>query len=262
MIPLTSGRNFVSRKRTLLGFALRFAAAILISLLIWWLFVTPFDRLPISCAADLFIGRALDFPVALAGELLYPIRGMELVFGDRFGTWCDFCQVEQMFWLQMRLSVPVYLLLLYIPTMLRWIARRDVRLPKRIVIGLLIYATFTAAFFLLTSGVDVSGDVLVAGKWFIILSAAGAFAWSNLSHRWKIVGVVAVILFGAWAFAFMMSFIAPKMDEVRPYYLSFVVLLTFGIGGMLWLTRVAELGISAWRRHVSKNRAEHPNAAA
>ena len=59
---------------------------------------------------------------------------------------------------------------------------------------------------------------------------------------------MAVLLLGAWAFPFMMTFIAPKMDEVQPYYVSYLVLLVFGVGGTLWLTWAIESGFEWWRR--------------
>src|ERR1700682_595080 len=117
---------------------------------------------------------------------------------------------------------------------------------KRIVIGLLIYAAFTAAFFLVTGNGDRRGDLRIAAMWFAILSAA--FAWSPLSPRWRTGAVVAVVLVGAWAFPFTMTFIAPKTDEVRPYFVSYLVLLIFGVGGTLWLTWAVENGVERWRR--------------
>src|SRR5437868_8191000 len=135
-------------RRLIVGFIIRLIASTVISLSVWWLFVTPFDRLPLPPSAVSVIVRILDFPVALAGEVL-PIRGMELIFNDH-DTWCDFCPIGEMFRQQMRIAIPTYLFLLYLPTLFRWVARRDVRLFKRIIIGLFIYAVFTAAFFLVT----------------------------------------------------------------------------------------------------------------
>jgi len=229
-----------------IGFTLRLITSTVISLTVWWLFTTPFDRLPLPPSVVMVIVRILDFPVALAGEVL-PIRGMELVLDD-YDTWCDFCPIGEMFRQQMRIAIPTYLLLLYLPTLLRWVARRDVRLFKRIIIGLFIYAVFTAAFFLVAGNGDRRGDFRIAAMWFLILSAAAAFAWAKIEPRWKFTAVVAVLLAGAWAFPFMMTFIAPKMDEVRPYFVSYLVLLIFGVGGTLWLTWAIENGIEWWQR--------------
>lgn len=237
-------------RRLILGFIVRLIASAVISFTVWWLFVTPFDRLPLPASAVTVIVRLLDFPVALAGEVL-PIRGMELVFDDH-GTWCDFCSVGEMFRQQMRIAIPTYLLLFYVPTLLRRVARRDVRVFKRIVIGLLIYAAFTAAYFLFTGDGDRRGDVRIAAMWFLILSAAAAFAWSKIERRWRFTAVVTVLLAGAWAFAFMMTFIAPKMDEVRPYFVSYLVLLIFGVGGTLLLTWVIENLFEKWRAEPAK----------
>jgi hypothetical protein len=167
-----------------------------ISLAVWWLSTTPFDRLPLPRPAVITLVRFLDFPVALAGELLYPIRGMELVFDDH-GSWCDFCPTGEMFRQQIRLAVPVYLVLLYLPTLLRSVLRRDSRLFSRILIGLIVYAAFTTAFFLFIGGRVGRTDLRIAAMWLLILSAAAAFAWSKLSARLKIAGVTVVLLLGA-----------------------------------------------------------------
>lgn len=116
---------------------------------------------------------------------------------------------------------------------MRWIARRDASLFKRIVIGLLAYAAFTTAYFLITGDSDRRGDVWIAAMCFLILSTAAAFAWSKIEPQWKITAVVAVLLAGALALPFMITLIAPKMDEVRLYFVSYLVLLIFGVGGTL-----------------------------
>jgi len=234
-------------RRIFIRFTLRFLVATVISLLVWWLSTTPFDRLPLPRTVIITTVRLLNFPVALAGELFYPIRGIQLLFED-YSTWCDFCPVGEMFRQQMRIAIPTYLVLLYIPAAMRSIVRRDARLLKRIVIGLLIYTAFTTAYFLVTGGGDRRGDVRIAAMWFLILSATAAFAWSKIEPRWKFAAVVAVLLVGAWAFPFMMAFIAPKMDEVRPYFVSYLVLLIFGVGGTLWLTWGVENAIEWWQR--------------
>jgi len=113
----------MSMRRTLIGLAVRFLIATALSLLVWWLFITPFDRLPFPPPAVHFIVRLLNFPVALAGELLDPIRGIAVLFDDD-GSWCDFCTVGEMFRRQMRIAIPTYLFLLYLPAVMRSIACR------------------------------------------------------------------------------------------------------------------------------------------
>jgi hypothetical protein len=232
-------------RKFVIGFTIRLIISTVISVTVWWLSTTPFDRFALSPSAVTTIVRVLDFPVALAGEVL-PIRGMELVFDDH-GTWCDFCSIGEVFRQQMRIAIPTYLVLLYLPAVMRWIARRNARLFRRILIGLLVYAVFTAAYFLVTSDSNRNGDIRIAAMWFLILSAAAACAWSKLGRRWKFTAVAAVLLAGAWAFPFLMTFIAPKMDEVRPYFVSYLLLLILGVGGTLSLTWAIENGF-AWRQ--------------
>jgi hypothetical protein len=199
--PLTRFSNLlpsrlINMRRFVIGFTLRLIISTVISLTVWWLFTTPFERLALPPSAVAVIVRVLDFPVALAGEVL-PSRGMELVFDDR-GPWCDFCPTGEMFRQQMRIAIPTYPVLLYLPAAMRSIARRNRRLFRRIVIGLLVYAAFTAAYFLVTSDSNRSGDIRIAAMWFLILSAAAAFAWSKIERRWKFTAVVAVLL-RAWS---------------------------------------------------------------
>lgn len=154
-------------RRIVIGFLLRLAAATALSLFVWWLAVTPFDRLPFPrSVVTIAVIKVLNFPVALAGELLYPIRGMQLLF-DRYDTWCDFCPPDEMFRLQMRIAIPTYVLLLYVPALIQWIARRD---PRRFVIGLCVYALFTTAFFLITgisrSNLRIAAALLVVTSIF------------------------------------------------------------------------------------------------
>jgi hypothetical protein len=234
-------------RRAVIGFTLRLIIAAAVSLLVWWLSTTPFDHLPLPPSIIFIAVRLLNFPVALAGELFPPIRGIQLLF-EGYGTWCDFCPADELFRQQMSIAIPTYLVLLYLPAVLRSIARRRPRLFKRIVIGLFLYAAFTTAYFLVTAGGDREGDVQIAAMWLLILSAAAACAWSKLELRWKVTAVVAVLLAGAWACSFMMTFIALKMDAVRSYFVPYLVLLIFGVGGTLWLTWAVENGIEWWQR--------------
>ncbi len=233
-------------RRVSIGFVIRLVIAILISLLVWWLATTPFDRLPLSRNAIIAFVRILDFPVALSGELLYPIRGMELVFNDH-NSWCDFCPAGGMFRLQMRIAIPTYFVLMYIPNIFLAVARRNLLRFKRIIIGLLIYAV-SIAFFLGTGDSMGRGDVRIAAMCFLILSVASAIAWSQISRRSKIIAVVAVFLVGAWVLRFMMR------DEVQLYYVSCLLLIILGVGGTLWFTWAIDNSIPWWQCRRLENR--------
>ena len=65
------------------------------------------------------------------------------------------------------------------------------------------------------------------------------FTGSQIERRWKIAAVAAVLFGGAWVFPFPMTFIAPKMDGVRPYYVSYLLLLIVAVR-TLWLTWAVE----------------------
>jgi len=224
--------------RRTLGFALRLAGATALSLLVWWLAVTPFDRLPppLSRSSFLFIAiRILNFPVAVAGELFYPIRGVQVLF-DGYSTWCDFCPPDELFRHQMRIAIPTYLVLFYLPSLTRSIARRDARLFRRIVIGLLVYALFTTAFFLIIADSIGRSAFRAAALCLLILSAAAAFAWSKIGPRWKLTAIVAVLLAGASIF----SFIASDSGGTRPFFVSYLMLLIFGVSATLGMTWAIE----------------------
>jgi hypothetical protein len=70
-------------RRTAIGFIPRPVTATIISLAVWWLFTTPFSRLPLPRAAASVLVRVINLPVALAGEVLDPFWGVQIVFGGR-----------------------------------------------------------------------------------------------------------------------------------------------------------------------------------
>jgi hypothetical protein len=172
---------------------------------------------------------------------------MELVFNN-YDSWCDFCQPEQMFWMQMRIAIPVYLFLPYVPAILRSIARRDARQFHRIVIALMIYALFITAYIFAIGGSDARDDLQLAAKWLLTLLAAAGVAWSNVSGRLKAAAISLVLLLGTWTLPFTRNLIAPKFDEALAYFVSYLVPLSFGVGVTLWLTWVTERGFESWRR--------------
>jgi len=232
----------MTARRAIAGFIVRVAVATALALTVLWLAVTPFDRIPLPRDFTGVVVRVLNFPVAVAGEVL-PIRGFAVVF-NTYESWCDFCTTGERIRRQLGLAVPVYVLLFYLPNAIALIARRSKRLLLRVIVGLGIYALVTVAYFLMTSDYDRRGDCRIAALWFVILAAAAAVAWSSLSERTRAIGVSVVVVVGAWAFAFLVTFIAPKIDELRPYYLADLFLVIVGVSGLLSLTWTVEKLVS------------------
>ncbi|HJW96076.1 MAG TPA: hypothetical protein VJ901_20880 [Thermoanaerobaculia bacterium] len=171
------------------GFFIRLVIATAIAAGVWWLIITPFNRQPLPQAQFALIVPALNFPVALAGELFYPERGIALVTDDG-GSWCCFCSPAMMTWRQLRIAIPAYLFVLYLPAIIRFIAR-DRRLLLRVITGLLIYAAGIALFS------DFLGLVRES-KWFLILACAATIAWAKLAPELRIAAMILVLLDGAW----------------------------------------------------------------
>jgi hypothetical protein len=109
-------------KRIAIGFAVRLVVATLISALIVWLYITAFDRVPIPRDLHIAVVRVLNFPVAVAGGLTR-YRGFE-VWPESGSSWCCFCSPEYAIRSQMSVSIPTYLLLLYVPAAIRSSVRR------------------------------------------------------------------------------------------------------------------------------------------
>lgn len=220
-------------RRAALGFVVRLAIATAISLGTWFLAVIHFNPLHLRLEVVTALIRVVDFPVAVAGELLYPIRGFEVAFNDG-GQWCDFCSPWRFLWLQMRIAIPTYLFLLYLPSL----PRPSRRTWTRLAIALAIFATLLLMELVLTG--DEYSPLLI-GKWLLVFAAAATVAWSQVPPRVKIACGIAVWLAGSWALANLMLWIDRKADSTWPYLPLFLLHVLFVIGGALWLTRVLEL---------------------
>jgi len=239
-------------RRRVVDFIHRISYATLFAMVGWYSCVMPPER-AWQAAVQKVLCYALTYPPAVVSQLTYPLSGMDLFF-TRGSTWCDFCSPQDFFWYHLRFAVPVYVALFYVPTFLRFAARRDKRLFKRIMIGLLIYVVTTTIFFAVTSGSDRRGDIRIAALWFVILSGASAFGWSRLDEKLKAFGVAGVILIGAWPFSYLMTFIAPKVDGIHiGYYIANLFVLTVGVTFVLGMTWLAEYVLRRLReRSVAK----------
>lgn len=219
-------------RRAATGFVVRLAIATAISVGAWLLMVMPFDRplLPLGMVTAIF--RVIDFPVAVAGLLLYPIRGIEVLFGA--GDWCDFCSPAYFGWLQMRIAIPTYLFLLYLPSL----PQPERRTWKRLAIALPTFAMLLWMELVLGGRAD---EPRLIAKWLLVFTAAATVAWSSASPRVKIACSIAVWLAGSWALANLMPFIDPKTDSTWAYAPIYLVHVLVVVGGALWVTRVIEV---------------------
>src|SRR5216684_4352318 len=108
----------------LIGFLHRLAYATLFSGMTWYAcgFPSAFGK---YVALQKVVCYTLNYPVALVGHFTDPIRGMDMFFDNGGGsTWCDFCTMQQLLWYHLRFSVPVYIVLFYLPTLALWIIHK------------------------------------------------------------------------------------------------------------------------------------------
>ena len=117
-------KTAIRLRRLLPGLAHRLAYSLLAGLLTFVGAIIPFDRYQ---GLMHFIGRVLDFPVAVAGLVTSPfLTGIDLFFGQGVG---EFMKPDEILRWHLQLAVPVYLALFYTPVAIRalcraWRARR------------------------------------------------------------------------------------------------------------------------------------------
>lgn len=233
----------------LIGFSHRIVYAALFAVLGWYSCIFP-PNFKWQEPVQKVLCLVLTYPPAVVGQLTYPLSGMDLFFTRV--TWCHNCSAQEAFWHHMRFAVPVYVVLFYIPALLKWVARRDKLLFRRVMIALLIYVVMTALFFALTEGSDRRSDIRIATTWLVILAAASAVAWSNLGEKVKAGGVAAVVLAGAWAFSLLMTFIVPKLDGIHiGLYIAYVFVLIIGVTFLLGTTWVIERSLDRFRERIA-----------
>jgi amino acid transporter len=129
----------VRRWRWLLGFIHRIAYAVLVSFVVWFLWTARFDTLSLGRDFQLGIVKVLDFPVAMVSERM-PLTGWRSIdpfTRDQMGH--NEPNEKVLLW-HLRLAVPVYVVLFYLPNLFIWIVRRfrnrsreDAAVAKRVV---------------------------------------------------------------------------------------------------------------------------------
>lgn len=232
-------------RRKLAGFIHRVVYATLFGMAGWYSCVFP-PGFPWQEPVQEILCYVLTFPPAVVGQMTYPLSSMDLFFSRI--PWCHHCSAQEVLWYHLRFAVPVYVMLFYLPAFVVLVARRDRQLFTRMMIGLMIYTVMSAVFFLATNGTDRGNDIRVVAMWFVVLAAAAAFAWSKLDRTHRVLGVVGVVLLGAWAIPFELTFIAPKMDGVQiSDYIAYVFVLLAAVTLLLGTTRAIEYALERMR---------------
>jgi hypothetical protein len=113
----------VKRWRPVIGFIHRVTYAMLIGFITWFLWIARFDTLPFDRDIQTGMIKVLSFPVALVSEQT-PITGWKAI--DPFTK--DIVghnePNEKVLLWHLRLAVPVYVVLFYLPNLGTWIIRR------------------------------------------------------------------------------------------------------------------------------------------
>ncbi|SRR5258706_10480028 len=105
-----------------IGFIHRVVYATLFAATAWYACTTPFTSGKEKRVLT-WLCYTFNYPTALIGRLTSPIRGMD-VFNSAGSTWCDACTRGEALWYHIRFAVPVYVILFYIPTILKWIVKK------------------------------------------------------------------------------------------------------------------------------------------
>src|SRR4051794_20285246 len=109
--------------KSLLGFSHRVTYAALISFVVWFLWTARFDTLPFGRDLQLRIVSVLDFPVAIVSEQM-PLQGWRSIdpfTRDQMGH--NEPNEKVLLW-HLRLAMPVYVVLFYLPNLVLSIMRR------------------------------------------------------------------------------------------------------------------------------------------
>ena len=119
-----------SKMRRLLSACHRFAYAALVSALVWIFAQLPMQMNPPELGARILL--VLDWPIAVATQVL-PCRefAVDLWYAGAAPDGCpqgfaNQVSTREWFFNHMRVGIPVYLFLFYVPDLLAWLRRRVV----------------------------------------------------------------------------------------------------------------------------------------
>lgn len=102
--------------RAVIGFVHRVVYAALIGIVTWLMAIFPIGV--VNSLLLMLILKVFDFPVAVAGLLLpWEYTGIDLFFGHGFGVGAP--APEEILLRHLRVAIPVYVLLFYVPNLIK-----------------------------------------------------------------------------------------------------------------------------------------------
>jgi hypothetical protein len=111
-------------RRSVIGGLHRVAYATLLGVAGWYLTVVPFGMTPLPRTVHVAALRVLDFPIAIVNSVLpWQLRGIDVFATERQP---ERANMWQLLHAHLRVSVPTYVLLFYVP-MAAWTVRKALR---------------------------------------------------------------------------------------------------------------------------------------
>lgn len=174
------------------------------SLMGWYACIAPWNS-EWQASVQTTLCYVLTFLPAVVSQFTQPLSSMDLFFARV--TWCHNCSTQEAVWRHLRVAVPVYVALFYMPAVLKSVVAHSRVLRRRILIFSVLFPVTTSILFLSTASGDRGDEVRAAGFWLLIWAAVATVVWSSLGDSIKRVSVLGIILIGA---AFLPSTMQPS----------------------------------------------------
>jgi hypothetical protein len=118
----------MTRGKRLIGFINRVAYAMLVSGFVWYLTLVPFTMTPLGRGAHLVFVKVLDFPVAMVSSVLpWQLKGIDPFSSERQP---ERANMWELLHAHVRVAVPVYVTLFYVPNAIAFFLGRRLRKPQ------------------------------------------------------------------------------------------------------------------------------------
>lgn len=108
--------------RVLPGLAHRIAYATVVSVAIWYLLLVPFSETSLPRPLHDGLLKLLDLPIAAVNTILpWQWKGIDAWSSERQP---EYGSIWKLLYVHLRIAVPVYVALFYLPNAIAWIVRR------------------------------------------------------------------------------------------------------------------------------------------